>query len=74
MLQNWVEALCDNNSSEETEWYFQGDGAVPNDIVDALVNSVIPAHALMDGSDWSAEQSFCHYLYNIKVQKEAGNP
>jgi hypothetical protein len=36
------------------------------------VDSGIPAHALTDGNDQSAEQLFCYYLYNIKAQKEAG--
>jgi hypothetical protein len=33
MLQNWVEAFCDNYSGEKMEGYFQGDGAAPNEIV-----------------------------------------
>ncbi len=37
------------------------------------MDSGIPANALHDGNDQSAEQLFCYYLYNIKAQKEAGN-
>jgi hypothetical protein len=37
------------------------------------VDSGITAHALTNGNDQSAEQLFSYYLYNIKVQKEAGN-
>ena len=62
MLLNWVEALCDNYSGNKIEQYFQGDCAAPNEFADMLVNSGIPAHALMDGNDWSAEQLFCYLL------------
>jgi len=73
MLQNWVESLCDNYSGHDTDRYFQGDGAAPIDIATSLVDSGIPAHALTDGIDQSAEQLFCYFLYNIMAQKEAGN-
>jgi hypothetical protein len=54
MLQNWVEGLCNNFAGEEMEWYFQGDGAAPNDIFGSLDESGVPAHALTDGGEQSA--------------------
>ena len=51
MLQNWVEALCDNYAGHKTKQYFQGDGAAPSDIADVLVDSGIPAHALTNGNN-----------------------
>lgn len=71
MLQSWAESLCDNFSGEETERYFQGDGAAPDDIAVSLVESGVPEHALTDGGERSAQQLFSHYLYTIKAQKEA---
>ena len=73
MLQNWVEGLCDNYAGEETEQYFQGDGAAPDDIFGSLVESGVSAHALTDGGERSAQQLYCYYLYNIKAQKESGH-
>ncbi len=73
MLQNWVEGLCDNYAGEETERYFQGDGAALDDIFGSLVESGVPAHALTDGGERSAQKLYCYYLYNIKVQKKSGH-
>ncbi len=73
MMQNWVEGLCDNFAGEETEWYFQGDGDAPDDIFGSLVESGVPARALTDGGERSAQQLYCYYLHNIKAQKEAGH-
>jgi hypothetical protein len=66
MLHTWVESLCDNFPCEETEQFFQGDGAAPEDISASQIESGVPAHALTDGGERSAQQLFSHYLYNIK--------
>jgi hypothetical protein len=71
MLQSWIESLCKNFSSDETNSYFQGDG-VAGEVTDAALIG-IPRHALTDGTEKTANQLYSYHLDNLKAQKDAGN-
>jgi hypothetical protein len=67
-----VENSCDNFASEDTVWYFQGDGDAPPEIKADETEGGIPSPAFTDGTVQTAEQLHKFHLYNIKAQKQAG--
>jgi hypothetical protein len=69
MLQSWVESLCENFSSNDTEHYYQGDGNAPVEIYRDGASGGVPAHAFTDGTITTADRLFKFYLCNIKAQK-----
>ncbi len=55
MLKFWVESLCKNDSSNDTERYYQGGGNAPVEISQDGASGGVPAHAFTDGAIATAD-------------------
>jgi hypothetical protein len=55
MLKFWVESLCKNDYSNDTERYYQGGGNAPVEISQDGASGGVPAHAFTDGAIATAD-------------------